>query len=677
MVNYRKIVRKIIVFACSGALFLASLAETPVYTKAQKSKNVSLSKKKVTLPVGATYKIVVKNAPKAKISFQSNRTKVATVSQKGRIKAKNVGTAVIKCKVKYQKKGSKKIACQILKCTVRVTARNKETAAPNPTAAPTVLPEETMVSAPTVTPYSGATTAPTQMPVVVPTGILPEQSAAPNVKQPQTYALSYKEMDENNPLLTNSFACDPTAIEYEGRIYVYMTNDSQEYAAQGEDGDNGYGFITSIHVISSDDMVNWTDHGTFNISGKEGIDGNSTGCCWAPCAAYKKINGEDKFFLYYTNGGAMIGVAVSDSPIGPFRNERGSYLINPWGTEEEKSGADALDPAVFTDDDGTSYLVWGGDCTRGPEEKHYPRIRQLADDMMSFTGEEAIIEAPYFFEDSGINKIGDKYIFSYCTDWNARSEEYKDLGLCSIAYMEADSPMGPYRYAGEILPNCGEVFKKADGSADSGNNHHSIVKFGDAYYMFYHTMVLRTKMGMHFGGRSTQVNKLSVNSDGTLEMVHQNLEGVQQIKTFNPYQEVSGLTSSNSAGMQAIDSTVVFRKDGRVNYVVPTDGAQMQAVKSEEEYQYSWLSVKGVDFGDVAPESFEAKLKGVGRSKIKMKVCADNLDGLEIVSTDVVFDEYGEAVVSVPANGLTGVHDLFIEFDGSVQSFVSWRFILP
>lgn len=672
MGNRRGMVKRLIAFACIASLLFASLMESSVITQAKKKKAISLSKKKVTLTVGSTCKIVVKNAPKAKVTFRSNKKKVATVSKKGKIKAKRAGTAVIKCIVKYRGSSSKKMKSKILKCTVKVTAQTPESngkVLPTPTAAGMAVPTQIPVSGTSEKPIMVPSEQPAQTPEDMPT-VSPDH---PNVTPVQAYATSYKGMDANNPLLTNSFACDPTAIEYEGRVYVYMTNDSQEYAAQGKDGENGYGFITSIHVISSADMVNWTDHGTFNISGKEGIDGTS-GCCWAPCVAYKKIDGKDKFFLYYTNGGAMIGVVVADSPTGPFRNERGSYLINPWGSEEEASGADALDPAVFTDDDGTSYLVWGGDCSRGPEEKLYPRIRQLADDMISFAGEEATIEAPYFFEDSGINKIGDKYIFSYCTDWNPRSAEYSDLGICSIAYMEADSPMGPYRYVGEVLPNCGEVFKKADGSDDSGNNHHSIVKFRDDYYMFYHTMVLRTSMGIHFGGRSTHVNKLTVNQDGTFELVQQDLNGVPQLGTLDPYQEVSGLTSSNNAGMQTIDWTVVLKKNGKINYVVPTNGAQMRTVEDNTAYQYSWLSVKGVDFGDAAPKTFVSRMKGAANDKIIIKVCADRLDGSEIVNAEVTFDEHGEAVLSVPAESITGIHDLFIEFDGSVQSFETWKF---
>lgn len=635
---------------------------------ATKKVTLKLSQTKLSMTVGSKKTLSVKKKNVKKIvsrTWSSSKKSVATVSKKGKITAKKAGKTVITCKVKYIAKASKKAQKKTLKCTVRVTAKaNKTTVPAGQTATNTQTPANSPDSTvqPSIDPTPVPTLAPTREPEVE--GVTPAQE----------FAVSYKGMNANNPLLANSFACDPTAIEYNGRVYVYMTNDSQEYAAQGDEGDNTYGYITSIHVISSEDMVNWTDHGTFNISGKAGIN-EYTNCCWAPCIAYKQIDGKDKFFLYYTNGGYQIGVAVADSPIGPFRDERKSALIGPWSDNE--SGADALDPAVFTDDDGKSYLVWGGDCATAPDAKKYPRIRQLADDMISFVGEEKTIEAPYFFEDSGINKIGDKYVFSYCSDWNTRTGKYTDLGLCSIAYMMADSPMGPYQYVGELLPNCGTVFKKADGTDDSGNNHHSIAKFGGTYYMFYHTMVLRTNMGIHFGGRSTHVNELKVNADGTLALVEQDLDGVGQIGAFNPYREVSGLVSSNNGGMRAIDWTLKMRKkkdEMVLDYVIPTDGARMQAVSSGKDYKYSWMSIKGVDFGETAPKTFQSVLKGYGNDTIHVKVRTDSLDGQEIVDATVRFNEYGEGEMSVPVSAVTGKHDIFILFDGPVTSFESWQF---
>lgn len=648
--------------------------------KSSKKATVKLSSGKLILKAGAkkTLKLKKKNVKKIKsMKWTSSKKSVAAVSKKGKITAKKAGKAVIRCKVKYIAKASKKAKTKTLKC--RVVVKKNTKAAPVVTKAPQKTPVVTPTTVPTVAPTTVPTAAPTlsptstPVPTLAPTLAPTETPDDPAVTPAQTYATSYKGMTANNPLLANSFACDPTAIEYNGRVYVYMSNDTQEHYGQGDDGENGYGYITSMHVISSADMVNWTDHGTFSLAGgtADGLEDYSN-CCWAPCATYKKVNGKDKFFIYYTNGGYQINVASADSPTGPFYDERKSSLLGPW-TDNESTG-DALDPAVFTDDDGSSYLVWGGDCARAEGSKKYPRIRKLADNMISFDGEEKAIEAPYFFEDSGINKIGDKYVYSYCTDWGTRTGQYKDLDICSIAYMVADSPMGPYKYVGEVLPNCGSVFKKADGSDDLANNHHSIVQFKGEYYMFYHTMVLRTSMGIHFGGRSTHVNKLNVKADGTFDIVQQDLDGVPQLADFDPYQTVSGLTSSNNAGMGAIETNVIYRKNGKVNYVNSIDGAKMHTIKDRAKYKYSWLSIKGADLGDNGPKTFQAKLKGYGLGSVNLKVCADALDGTEIVNTTVNFDKYGDAKIEVPAAAVQGKHDLYIEFDGSVLDFESWQF---
>ena len=274
--------------------------------KSSKKATVKLSSGKLILKAGAkkTLKLKKKNVKKIKsMKWTSSKKSVAAVSKKGKITAKKAGKAVIRCKVKYIAKASKKAKTKTLKCRVIVKKNTKAapvvTKAPQktpvvtpttvPTAAPTLSPTSTPVPtlAPTVSPTS--TPVPTLAPTLAPT----ETPDDPAVTPAQTYATSYKGMTANNPLLANSFACDPTAIEYNGRVYVYMSNDTQEHYGQGDDGENGYGYITSMHVISSADMVNWTDHGTFSLAGgkADGLESYSN-CCWAPCATYKKVNGK-------------------------------------------------------------------------------------------------------------------------------------------------------------------------------------------------------------------------------------------------------------------------------------------------------------------------------------------------------------------------------------------------
>lgn len=300
----------------------------------------------------------------------------------------------------------------------------------------------------------------------------------------------------NNPLLTNSYACDPSAMEYNGRIYVYMTNDSQQYEATNYAGKNTYGNIAGVHIISTDDMVNWTDHGIFQITGKTGVC-SYMNCCWAPCAVHKTVNGKEKFYLYFTNG-----------------------------------------------------------------------------------------------------------------DW--------------------------------------------------GNNHHSIISFKGKYYMFYHTMVLQAALGCKLGYRSTQVNELTINEDGTLEQVKQDKTGVSQIKDFVPYQETSGTTYSNCAGMMSVTPG--------------TDGSRLEAFSHSDRYKYSWSLVKGVNFGEPSPKTVKLSFSGQTDKNAAIKICTDSPDGTVIAEGRIEANPDGTAQLVLPVNEITGKHDLYFEFEGNVYNFEKWIF---
>ncbi|MFR2343138.1 MAG: carbohydrate binding domain-containing protein, partial [Ruminococcus sp.] len=117
-----------------------------------------------------------------------------------------------------------------------------------------------------------------------------------------TPTASYKADDENNPLFTQRFGADPGVMEYNGRVYVYTTNDVIEYDSNGKVTENTYAQVNKINCLSSEDLVNWTDHGAIPVAGTDGIAKWAT-CSWAPCAAHKTINGKEKFFLYFCNGG--------------------------------------------------------------------------------------------------------------------------------------------------------------------------------------------------------------------------------------------------------------------------------------------------------------------------------------------------------------------------------------
>ena len=108
----------------------------------------------------------------------------------------------------------------------------------------------------------------------------------------QEIAPDYKGASNGNPISASVFCADPTALEYNGRMYVYGTNDHQEFIANGKKGDNSYGNIKSIVVFSTDDMVNWTFHGTIDtkkICSSWGTSPwyKSYGVSWAPSVTWR------------------------------------------------------------------------------------------------------------------------------------------------------------------------------------------------------------------------------------------------------------------------------------------------------------------------------------------------------------------------------------------------------
>lgn len=703
-------------------------------TKQNKTvRKVKLNKSAKTLKKGKKFTLKVNNAKKkVKWSIKSGKKKVALSRKKKTsvvIIAKKTGTAKVQAKI-----GSRKLICKIKV----VNAKNPSTGASNtsespniPTKAPdSAMPQNTPsdtsdLSVPTNAPSPNVTATPTpdtRMPSET------ENNYYDTTAEYSTYAVAAKEPGNHNTTLTNAYACDPYVMEYNGRLYVYMTNDSQQYEATDKNGANSYGFIQSVHIISSDDMVNWTDHGIFQIAGEQGVC-QWANCCWAPCAVHKMVDGREKFYMYFTNGGWQIGVVEADTPYGPWRDVRGEALVTS-GADTSSSG---LDPAAFIDDDGTAWLTYGsgnqktnadGSVTNGA------RIRQLNDDMISFAGEEIVIDAPYMNEDSGLNKIGDTYYYSYCGDWTSGSDHQR----CSILYMTAQDVQGPYTFQGDVLPNCGSVFQTRTGQEAWGNNHHSIVEFQGKYYMFYHTMVLQdqlycknefcTKLDAEYlGYRSTAINELTVKEDGTLEIVKQDLPGVSQITNFDPYAGTAGTVYANCSGMEAIhmDYAKVAKKDKETNslykeqgtyvalsyakndknmpdyfyettvnestgktktevlyngYLRTDDGARMEAVANPDLYQYSWSSIESVDFGDTAPSAFVANfiMDTTVAKQAKIRVIADSLDGMVIAQGDIVAGEDGMASVTLPVERLTGVHDLYFAFDGAVYSFENWKF---
>ena len=210
----------------------------------------------------------------------------------------------------------------------------------------------------------------------------------------------YKNEMNANPISPNIFCADPTAVEYNGRLYVYGTNDQQ----QAEEGTkNDYAYIKSLVVFSTDDMVNWIYHGRIEVGEIAPWINNS----WAPSIASRvEDDGLTHFYLYFSNGGAGVGVITSTDPVGPWTDPLGEPLVyqNMPGLENCPA---PFDPGVCIDENGVGWLSFGGGTPADGNTMHskIPKIAKLGKDMLSFDSEFVSIDAPYFFEASELNYI--------------------------------------------------------------------------------------------------------------------------------------------------------------------------------------------------------------------------------------------------------------------------------
>ncbi len=472
-------------------------------------------------------------------------------------------------------------------------------------------------------------------------------------------ARSYKGFIYNNPVMTQRFGADPYVMVYEDRAYLYMTADTLMTAEDGSVVTNNYSNINTINVLSSSDLVNWTDHGSVYAASRTGAAtwGNNS---WAPAAAYKEIDGKMKFYLYFANSGNGIAVLSSDSPTGPFVDELGEALVSR-NTPTCAEVTWLFDPAVLMDDDGSAYLYFGGGIP-SPDKADNPgtaRVVKLGADMMSLDGDPVPIEnVRYLFEDSGINKINGTYYYSYCSNFNVTPEAKKEFGFDSgeIVTMRSDSPMGPFTLCGSILKNPQAFFGRG------GNNHHCMFEFKGGLYMAYHTRILEEAMGIDGGYRSTNIDAVKLDENGNIRPITGTKEGVAPVGTFHPYERVNAATMWNSAGI----TTTQFGEEsiacGSGDMIVTGIG------------DGSWIGLKNVDFGESGPKKIGVAVRGTGKGTICVDVDMMKKETLVQIPVEVS-DAENLVEIEVPVeHAVSGVHTLYFIFAGEDYEIESWWF---
>jgi hypothetical protein len=312
----------------------------------------------------------------------------------------------------------------------------------------------------------------------------------------------------SQPLVEHIYTADPSAHVFDGKIYVYPSHDID--AGIPFDDEGSHFAMEDYHVISMDTPTSAAvDNGVaLHIKDVPWAQRQM----WAPDAARKM----GKYYFYFPakarDGLFRIGVAIGQSPVGPFAAE-----------PEPMRGSYSIDPAVFEDGDGRFFMyfggVWGGQLQKYRDNIYNPenrepaaaeqalsaRVARMSDDMKQFA------EAPRpivildergkpllagdttrrFFEGPWLHKHNQSYYFSYSTG---------DTHL--LCYATGDNPYGPFTYRGQILtPVIGWT------------THHSICRYQDKWYLFYHDSIL-SKGVTHL--RSVKMTELTYRPDGSI-----------------------------------------------------------------------------------------------------------------------------------------------------------------
>lgn len=291
-------------------------------------------------------------------------------------------------------------------------------------------------------------------------------------------------INTGNPVIKHKYTADPAALVYKEKVYLYTGHD------EAPPKKNGYEMHEWL-CFSSNDMVNWTEHPSpLNIKA----------FTWAKDDAWASqvIERDGRFYWYVaithsTIPGKAIGVAVSDSPTGPFEDARGSALITNDMTTGTKISWDDIDPTVIVDK-GQPYLFWGNTLL------YYVKLKQ---NMIEMDGPIKTINLPHFTEAPWIHKHNDWYYLSYAYEFPEK-----------IAYAMSRNVEGPWEYKGiinELAGNC-------------NTNHQAIIDFKGRSYFIYHNGALVPDAGSFH--RSVCIDYLNYNRDGTIKRVMMTTEGI-------------------------------------------------------------------------------------------------------------------------------------------------------
>ena len=479
-----------------------------------------------------------------------------------------------------------------------------------------------------------------------------------------------------NPYLPlNEYVPDGEPHVFDGRVYVYGSHDKSK----------GKAYCEEHYVVWSapvDNLKDWRCEGTSYRRTQDPSNKRDTLQLWAPDV----VKGADgRYYMYYClSFYPEIGVAVSDSPAGPFEfYGHVHYSKDLYGGKVLEEGM-PFDPAALVDDDGRVYLYYGF-APACEKEMILPKVSQeeldamseeadafrymlkskfgensmvveLESDMLTMKGAPAAcipggkhakgtgFEGHAFFEASSIRKINGLYYFVYSS--------HKSHELC---YAVSDKPMSGYKYGGIIVSNGDIGFEGREKPSNAlGNNHGGIACVGEDYYIFYH----RQTNGTEFS-RQGCAEKIQILPDGSIPQVEITSCGLNgaPLKAKGIYPAAIACNVMSPTNPDTIDyNNPVMRQQTRI-----TQSSQQQYItdiKNKTVLGYKYFE----DCEENQAKKLVLELRGSfkGEIIISSDEAGENVLGRREVNLDEAFWTLKETEVKLVA----GRFALFISFAG-------------
>lgn len=412
--------------------------------------------------------------------------------------------------------------------------------------------------------------------------------------------LSCLNVNAQRPIIQTKYTADPAPMVYNDTVFLYTTHDE----------DDAEGFKMQDWLLyTSTDMVNWTDHGV--VASLKSFDWvKRDNGAWAE----QVVERNGKFYMYCPIHGNGIGVLVSDSPYGPFKDPLGKPLV--W----QKEHWDDIDPTVFIDEDGQAYMYWGNPSC------YYVKLNE---DMISYSGDivklketpEHYQEGPWFYKRNGHYYLA--FASTCCPE--------------GIGYAMSDSPTGPWKTKGYIMRP----------TERTRGNHPGIMDYkGKSYVFGLNYDLLKLETNTHYERRSVSVAEMHYNEDGTIQEVpYWEDTKLEQIGTFNPFRKVEAETMAWGYGLKTAPNA-----DKSLSVVDVNNG--------------EYICVRGVDFGKNKARRFEVSALPLEGGNLKIRLDAPDGKIVGNVNIPQGNETSKYELYSCEVNAFSGIHDLYLSFEG-------------